>query len=321
MAQNNESSTLSSSFWPVRRAATMRLILSLFLASCSVKGFSVLPVRRSTTVVLRSSAPSDSASSDDAEYSSYGYGSSSAVTVDSSDYEPTAGEALVSNILDLLPGNFADVTSEQRSAINDALYKLEALNPTQSPAVSPLLNGVWELRYVGGYTSDWALPSPTRQLALFLYSGGYSPGVFAYTLAQQLPKQLVDTSEKSLEITISRAQPRVEASVALKLLGGAVSGNVSVKARLEVETDIRLRETYESTTILGQSPLNIPTQLQYARDLYVTYLDDDLLIVRDGSGVPEVLVRKEKQFQRNWGTEPSAIDDMVPPGDGEDASF
>lgn len=240
----------------------------------------------------------------------------------------------MTSILDLLPvGNFAggdggDVTTEQRAAINEALFKLEALNPTSSPAVSPLLNGVWELRYVGGYTSDWALPSPTRQLALFLYSGGYSPGVFAYTLAQRLPKQLVDltTSEKpsssQLEITISRTQPRIEASVGVKLLGGVVSGTVSVKARLEVESDIRLRETYESVTVLGQSsPFNIPQVLQYARDLYVTYLDDDLLIVRDGSGVPEVLLRKEKQFQRNWGTEPSAIDDMVPPGDGEDARF
>jgi hypothetical protein len=152
------------------------------------------------------------------------------------------------------------------------------------------------------------------------------------TAAQQLPSALVElqsdddsssSSSSALEITISRApQPRVEASVAVKLLGGAVSGKVTVRARLEVESDLRLRETYESVTVLGQaSPYSIPSQLQYARDLYVTYLDDDLLVVRDGSGVPEVLVRKAKKFSRNWGTEPSAINDMVPPGDGEDAQF
>jgi PAP_fibrillin len=276
-----------------------------------------------------SSAPSDTASLDDED----------AVDTSAIPYEPSTSEALVTNMLDLIPtGGFASdgaagLTTEQRAAISEALYRLEAVNPTPRPATSPLINGVWELRYVGGYTADWALPSPTRQLALFLYSGGYSPGVFAYTLAQQLPSALVElqssddddssTSTSPLEITISRSpQPRVEASVAVKLLGGAVSGKVTVKARLEVESDLRLRETYESVTVLGQSsPYSIPSQLQYARDLYVTYLDDDLLVVRDGSGVPEVLVRKAKKFSRNWGTEPSAINDMVPPGDGEDAQF
>jgi hypothetical protein len=50
--------------------------------------------------------------------------------------------------------------------------------------------------------------------------------------------------------------------------------------------------------------IELPKELQYARDMYVTYVDEDLLIIRDGSGVPEVLVRKEKTFSRNWGTEP-----------------
>jgi PAP_fibrillin len=278
------------------------------------------------TPIRDSSAPSDTASLDDED----------AVDTSAIPYEPTTSEALVTNMLDLIPtGGFAGdgaagLTTEQRAAISEALYRLEAVNPTPRPATSPLINGVWELRYVGGYTADWALPSPTRQLALFLYSGGYSPGVFAYTVAQQLPSALVElqsdddsSSSSALEITISRApQPRVEASVAVKLLGGAVSGKVTVRARLEVESDLRLRETYESVTVLGQaSPYSIPSQLQYARDLYVTYLDDDLLVVRDGSGVPEVLVRKAKKFSRNWGTEPSAINDMVPPGDGEDAQF
>ena len=220
-----------------------------------------------------------------------------------------------------MPNSFTTVSPEQRSAINEALYKLEALNPTDSPAASPLLNGVWELRYCGGYTDEWALPSPTRQAALFLYDGGYSPGMFAYTLAQSLPKQLVETD--SLEIQISRENPRVEARIGVKLLGGALDGSVTVKARLDVESAMRLRETYESAKVLGQAAAReIPAPLQYARDLYVTYVDEDLLIVRDGSGVPEVLVRQFKTFSKNWGTEPGSLsDDMTPPGDGEDAKF
>ena len=146
--------------------------------------------------------------------------------------------------------------------------------------------------------------------------------VFAYTLAQQLPNQLIDTSDRSVEITISRSQPRIEASCSVKLFNGALDGTVKVTANLDVMSDVRFRETYESTTIMGQeSPFTIPKQLQYSRDLYITYLDDDLLIVRDATGVPEILVRQSKQFMKDWGIEPNMVDDMVPPGDGDDANF
>jgi hypothetical protein len=282
---------------------TMRvLILATVGLVASVSGFSVLPVNRyqvapsscSSSSCLRMSEPSDTASSDD----SYNY--DAVVDIDTTPYESNAGETLISNVMDLMPSSLGEATSEERTAINEALYKLEALNPTKMPTTSPLLNGVWELRYVGGYTSDWALPSPTRQLALFLYSGGYSPGVFALSLAQKLPAGLVDVGD--LEISISRQQPRIEASIGVTLFGG-VESNVKVTARMDVESDIRLRETYESATVLDRN-IELPKELQYARDMYVTYVDEDLLIIRDGSGVPEVLVRKEKTFSRNWGTEP-----------------
>ena len=171
---------------------------------------SILSCSSSSSALFSDSSPSDT-TSDDFEYQDV-------VNVESEAYEPTPGEAMVNNVMDLLPTTLGgEISSETRSAINEALYKLEALNPTkEAPAVSPLLNGVWELRYVGGYTSDWALPSPTRQLALFLYSGGYSPGLFALSLAQKLPSQWIDMGD--LEITISRVQPRVEASIKLNVL-------------------------------------------------------------------------------------------------------
>jgi PAP_fibrillin len=290
----------------------MRLFLATLGLASSVSGFSVAPpsfcsshqAASCTSRTVRKSEPSDTSS--DGDYRGV-------VEIKSEPYIPTTGETLVSNVLDLMPSGQlgSEVTVETRSAINEVLYKLEALNPTKAPTVSPLLNGVWELRYVGGYTPDWALPSPTRQVALFLYSGGYSPGVFALSLAQKLPSQLVDVGD--LEIAISREQPRVEASIVVKLFGGAES-EVRVKARLEVQSDIRLRETYESATVLGNT-LDLPEPLQYARELYVTYVDDDLLIVRDASGVPEVLVRKEKTFSRNWGSEPGDVEGMGPPGE------
>lgn len=231
------------------------------------------------------------------------------VEIESESYNPTPGEAVVNSIMDLMPSTLGDITEEKRSAINEALYKLESMNPTKQPTISPLLNGIWDLRYVGGYSLDGALPSPTRQIALFLYSGGYSPGIFALNLAQKLPSALVELDD--LEIAISRQQPRVEASIKVKFFGRTDS-KIAVKASLETLSDVRMRETYESATVLG-NPVDLPGPLQYGRDLYVTYVDEDLLVVRDASGVPEVLVRKEKTFSRNWGDEPD--DGMSAPGE------
>merc|ERR1712232_1508456 len=214
------------------------------------------------------------------------------------------GESLVTSVLDMIPSSLGGIDDDVRSEINEVMLKLEALNPTKQPCSSPLLNGVWELRYAAGYSSDGALVSPTRQVALFLYSGGYSPGLFALELAQKLPVSVVDVGD--LEISISREQPRIEAKVNAKSFLGETS--VIVKARLEVESDVRLRETYESATVMDRS-IEIPEPLQYSRQLYVTYVDEDILITRDDSGVPELLVRKEKVFTNSWGTEPSEVDD------------
>lgn len=89
---------------------------------------------------------------------------------------------------------------------------------------------------------------------------------------------------------ISREQPRIEAKIDVKFLGGA-SNDVVVKAALDAKSDVRMTETYESASLLGQS-VDLPQAVQYARDLYITYLDDEIMVVRDGSGVPEILMRK-----------------------------
>jgi hypothetical protein len=253
------------------------------------------------------SEPSDTSSDNNEEMYIY----EDAVDTVSQSYEPSAGESAVSSIMDLMPSQLSgDVSDETRSAINEALLKLERLNPTADPAVSPLLNGVWELKYVGGYATDWALPSPTRQLALFLYSGGYSPGVFALALAQKLPAALVEVGD--LVLSISREQPRVEASIDVKLLGGGIKSSVKVKTRLEAQSSVRLKETYESATVIDQS-VPIPDALKYSRDLYVTYVDEDLLVVRDASGVPEVCTRKGATFTTS-AMEPDSLDGLTPPG-------
>ena len=71
---------------------------------------------------------------------------------------------------------------EYRTQINEMLYQLEARNPTQYPTTSPLLNGSWEFKYLAGIAPG-PVPSPTREIALFMYAGGYTPGKFLFDVS------------------------------------------------------------------------------------------------------------------------------------------
>ena len=62
-----------------------------------------------------------------------------------------------------------------------------------------------------------------------------------------------------LKITIFEQQPRVQASVDLTLLFGESS--VLVKAELKTESDIRLRETYESAEVMVGGFANLPSSI------------------------------------------------------------
>lgn len=321
MSTSNKSSSRSRI---ARGTALASIALALAALSPNASGFSPsLASFPRTTVPLRSmsmenDSPSDTPLENDDVVTVDVESAESLETVDKAlGSESETPGALVSRIVDLLPSTFGLSPSEEnRSAINEALLGLEALNPTPEPATSALLNGVWELAYAGLYSSAGALDSPTRQAALFLYSGGYSPGLFCLQLAKQLPRGLVEVTGP-LDISISRAAPRVEASVSVKTLLGGTS-TVRVKSDLGVVSGVRLKETYESAEVLGRGFVDLPGVLQYSREIYVTYLDEDLMIVRDGSGVPELLVRKEKSFTRVWGDEPTTVDDELAPGE-EDA--
>jgi hypothetical protein len=161
-----------------------------------------------------SSGPSDSPSVDDMDedFSEQGYTATTTATAETSgtstsiDEEMNNRDGLMTKLFNLFPSTNAffvnnpsdDTAEETRRTINEMIVRLEksidattTSSATTNPTSSPLLNGVWELRYVGGYTPTPFAISPTRQLALFLYSGGYSPGVrvlfiaFVFVLYEQ----------------------------------------------------------------------------------------------------------------------------------------
>lgn len=216
-------------------------------------------------------------------------------------------EELMSVVAASSPGS--SMTADLRASTLETLMKLEPTNPTEAPATSPLLNGVWDVVY-SGYAPG-PLASPTRPLALFLYAGGFTPGVAGLSLARMLPESLADVGE--LSITIQREQPRAEASTTVALAGMGPQ-TVKVQTSLEAESAVRIKETYLSASAFGRD-VEIPSRLRYSRLIYVTYLDDEILVVRDESGVPEVLLRKSMPDFLDEGV-PSSDEDDVAPGAG-----
>ncbi|GMH78222.1 hypothetical protein TL16_g07716, partial [Triparma laevis f. inornata] len=202
----------------------------------------------------------------------------------------------------------ADINLSPDVEFMEQLIELEKSNPTDAPAQSTLINSVWNVKAIGGYSAP-KLTSPTREIALFLYSGSYSPGVFLLKLLNSFSSIL---GSPSVQIAISRpgTEPRVTATA--KSNGGSFDSEITLNADLQTAGPIRLKETYQSL----KSPLGefeIPKALQYSRPLYVTYLDDDLLVLRDESGVPEVLSRAGVESSSE--KDPGSVDvsDVVEP--------
>jgi len=194
-----------------------------------------------------------------------------------------AKEALKAEIADGLAGPRPD-----KAVVGEILLALEAQNPTRSPATSALLNGKWK----------------------FLYASGASPGLKALMLllrgSKQAPKSpsgadLIDVQDTFL--TIDAEQPRATAEVKVRVL--SFENTVKLSSRLEAESAVRLVETYDAAeSTYGNLKLPFQSPVQYKRSVLISYLDDEMLVVRDAFGRPDVLMRVAETSA--WS--PSSVD-------------
>ena len=99
--------------------------------------------------------------------------------------------------------------------------------------------------------------------------------------------------------------------MALSVFGSSTP--LKLRSNFAPVSGVRIREEMLEAEGFGQKAL-LPGPLARTRQLLVTYLDDELLVVRDESGIADVLVRKEK-FAGAQG-EPDTYDD----GDGSPAA-
>ncbi|GLT77944.1 hypothetical protein SLA2020_494970 [Shorea laevis] len=190
-------------------------------------------------------------------------------------------------------------TDMQQIDVNERITGLERLNPTPRPTTSPFLEGRWNFEWFGS-------GSPGLSAARFIF--------------ERFPSTLANLSK--LDVVIKDGYAKITAK--LKLLN-SIESKFVLSTRLSVEGPLRMKEEYvegilESPTIieetlpeqlkgaLGQasntmqqlpvpirdaitSGLTIPLGGTSQRLFMISYLDDEILIIRDTAGVPEVLTR------------------------------
>lgn len=181
---------------------------------------------------------------------------------------------------------------EQVSRIGEAVKELERLNPTEEPVYSELLDGNWTVVYTGSY-AEGLLSSPTRELALFLYGGGYSLGTALSSFANGFWGQAVRAKVTGKSVMIQGGRD-VEAEATVELAG--IAQKLGYKAEILAVSPWRLTEEVVGLDLPLPGPFSglgsqePPVSLR--RNILVTYLDDEVMIVRDESGLPEVLKRQ-----------------------------
>ncbi|KAL8041565.1 hypothetical protein ABFX02_10G173500 [Erythranthe guttata] len=190
-------------------------------------------------------------------------------------------------------------TDMQQIDVNERIVGLEKLNPTPRPTTSPYLEGRWNFEWFGS-------GSPGLAAAKFLF--------------ERFPPAIANLSK--LDVVIKDGYAKISANVKLF---NSIESSFIVSTKLSVEGPLRMKEEYieglfespkvneesipeqlrgtfgQAVSTMQQLPvpikdavaggLKVPLGGSVSRLFMISYLDEEILIIRDSSGVPEVLTR------------------------------
>jgi len=165
------------------------------------------------------------------------------------------------------------------------ILALEKQSSEDEPVYSELLDGSWKVEYSGSWAPG-LLASPTRELAFFLYGG--------FSLGGALSSFVSGAFGKNLGLKLGGKTVKIEGGRDVQATASVIredsTSELSYSAELMPLSGRRMSEEVMSVDLpdpIGkQQP---PVELR--RSILVTYLDDEVMVVRDESGVPEVLLR------------------------------
>lgn len=191
------------------------------------------------------------------------------------------------------------VTDLQRIDVMERITVLERLNPTPRPTTSPYLEGRWDFEWFGSGT-----PASSA----------------ARLLLERFPTSLASLSK--MEVLLKDTYAKITAYLTLL---NSVESKLILSSKLSVQGPLRFKEEYfegflEPPTVIeeavpeqlrsavGQavsavqqlpvplwdamsSGITVPLSGIFERKFVISYLDEEILIIRDAFGVPEVLTR------------------------------
>lgn len=172
-----------------------------------------------------------------------------------------------------------------RGRVDEMILALEKCNTEDEPVYSEKLDGTWKVQYSGSFAPG-LLASPTRELALFLYGG--------FSLGNALSSFVSGAFGKNLGLKLGSKTVKIEGGRDVQATASVVRGDATDELFYSAELMPLSARRMSEEVMSVELPAPIGTQqppLELRRSILVTYLDDEVMVVRDESGVPEVLVR------------------------------
>ncbi|XP_009762962.1 putative plastid-lipid-associated protein 13, chloroplastic [Nicotiana tabacum] len=190
-------------------------------------------------------------------------------------------------------------TDVQRIDVNERIIALERLNPTPRPTTSPYLEGRWNFEWFGAASPVFLatrllfgrIPPTLANLSKLdlLIKNVYGTAIAHVKLLNSIESKFVLSSKFSVEGPLRMKEeyvegifetPKVNEDTVPEQLRGALGQAVSTLQQLPVP----VRDTVSSG-------LKIPLGEAFQRLIMISYLDEEILIVRNSAGEPEVLTR------------------------------
>ncbi|KAM7270623.1 hypothetical protein ACFE04_029837 [Oxalis oulophora] len=216
-------------------------------------------------------------------------------------------------------------TDEQKIDVNERITGLERLNPTPRPTTSPFLDGRWNFEWVGSGTPGFfaaraifeRLPTTLANFSnMDIYiKDGYGKVNANVKLLNSIETSVTISCKLSVEGPLRMKEEYVELilespKVTEETMPDQVKGVFGQVVNAAQQLPLPIRDAVNSgltvplskyfKTLNGcfliELDMNYPCGFggTYKRFFLISYLDEEILIIRDTTGVPEVLTRLEQ---------------------------
>ncbi|KAL5213604.1 hypothetical protein ABZP36_002756 [Zizania latifolia] len=200
-------------------------------------------------------------------------------------------------------------TEIQKIDVNERIVGLERLNPTPRPTTSPFLEGRWNFEWFGdsspgAFTARFLFERSPTTVAHFtgldvLIKDGYSKISSNLKFLNTVKSKFLLTTQLSVEGPIRMKEEYVEGLIEIprirdeslpEQLKGLIGQTVGALQQLPAPIRDAVSEG-----------IKLPLNGMFQRLFTISYLDEEILIIRDASGAPDVLTKLE-------GPQPNPID-------------